>query len=101
MAALKKLKMFKKNVTTCFSNLNLSITDNFSKSAISVFFGKEKLLLTGAYLFGEPNACYFDRTPQWQTPIQNHSPKVAPERSCSEKFPNFHGIKPLTKSFLS
>ena len=65
------------------------------------FFGKEILLLTGVYLFGEPNACYFDRTPQWQTPIRNHSPKVALERSCSGKFANFHGIKPLMKSFLS
>ena len=33
-------------------------------------------------------------------PKQKHSPKVALERSCSEKFHKFHWKKPFMKSFL-
>ena len=58
-------------------------------------------LVKGVYLFGEPNTCYFDRAPQGLLPKQKHSSKVILGRSSSEKFPNFHGIEPLMKSFLS
>ena len=77
MAALKKLKMFKKNVETLLQWLNLSITDIFSRNAPSAWT-----------LLG-------------QLPKQKHSPKVVLRKSCSRKFPDFRRIEPLMKSFLS
>ena len=80
MAALKRLKMFKKNSELCFNNLNLSIKDNFSRHVPSVFSGKLfDNVLKGAYLFGEQNTCYFDRVPQGQLPKQTFT------ESCSRK----------------
>ena len=79
----------------------------FFQGVFHVFFsGKlfHKIALTtckGFYIFGEPNACYFDRAPQGQLPKQKHSPKIVPGKSCSEKVPNFHGIEPLITSYLS
>ena len=73
----------------------------------SFFSGKlfHKISLTtlkkGLYLFGEPNTFYFDRAAQELLPKQKHSSKVILGRSSSEKFPDFHGIQPLMKSFLS
>ena len=102
MAALKKLKMFKKNGRTLLQYLNLSMKDNFWRHVPSAF--SEKLfykVLNGAYLFREQNTCYFDRAPQGQLSKQRHSPKVVLGKNCSEKFPNIYRIKPLMKSFLS
>ena len=101
------LKMFKKISEPCFSNFNLSITGIFLRSAPSFFSGKlfQKItrttLVKDVYLFGEPNTCYFDRSLQGLFPKQKYSSKDTLGRSCSEKFPNFHGMEPLMKSFLS
>ena len=101
MAVLKSVKCSRRMAGLCFSNLNLSIKDNFSQYVPSVFSGKLfHKVFKGAYLFGEQNTCYFDRAPQGQLPKYRHSPKVVLGKSCSEKFPNFQRIKPLMKSFL-
>ena len=77
----------------------------FFRGVLKFFLGKAISQSNSNYtckgcLFGEPNTCYFDRAPQGLLLKQKHSPKVILGRSCSEKFPNFHEIEPLMKSFL-
>ena len=98
----KNWKCSRRMAELCFSNLNLSMKDNFLRHVPSAF--SEKLfykVLNGAYLFREQNTCYFDSAPQGLLSKQRHSPKVVLGKNCSEKLPNFYRIKPLMKSFLS
>ena len=98
MAALKKLKKLKKKwrnpawvTLTCpsqtFNRGVLQILQNSSVKAV--------------YFFDERDTSYLVRVPQGQLPKQKHLPEGVLGRSYYDKFPNFYGIEPLMKSFLS
>ena len=94
IAALKKLKMFKKNVgltLTCPSGI-------FFRGVLQVFIGGKlphriALSTCKGCLFVWWTKYFLLRAPQGQLPKQKHSPNVVLGTNCSEKFPTFNGMK--------